>query len=108
MNYTHTHIAVVFQLMERPLNLYLAPEEMYPPCRKASLSIVDILGFYVVTIGVPYLQSDELPPSHPFIVEDMPRMAHYVYHLYNRRMQEMQSQTRVYQNMLELHETLSV
>ncbi|XP_062502366.1 RNA helicase aquarius-like [Corticium candelabrum] len=68
------------QLMERPLNLYLAPEEMYPPCRK----------------------SDELPPSHPFIVEDMPRMAHYVYHLYNRRMQEMQSQTRAFHQSIPM------
>jgi intron-binding protein aquarius len=62
------------QLIERPLKLYLATNEMYPPQRKI----------------------DELPETQPFIVEDMPHMAHYVYQLYNKRVEEIRSKTQGY------------
>jgi len=56
------------QLMSRPMNLFLAPNEKYPSQRP---------------VGV-------LPSCKPLIMNDMPQMAQYVYNLYADRVQQME------------------
>jgi len=56
------------QLMARPMNLFLAPDEKYPSQRPINV----------------------LPSGKPFILNDMPQMAQYVYDIYSQRVQEME------------------
>ncbi|XP_002731855.1 RNA helicase aquarius-like, partial [Saccoglossus kowalevskii] len=57
------------QLMQRPLQLHIAPNEIYPPARKVVERPLDIL-----------------------IVRNMPHMAQFVYDFYQRKIQMMSAQ----------------
>ncbi|KAJ8045846.1 RNA helicase aquarius [Holothuria leucospilota] len=56
-------------LMNRPINLRLAPNETFPPRRK---------------VGQP-------PPGPLLIIEDMPHMAQFVYEFYKDKIQEIEA-----------------
>lgn len=56
------------QLMARPMELFLAPDEKYPSQRPYGVG----------------------PKSKPFIVKDMPQMAQYVFDMYTKRLQELE------------------
>ncbi|XP_067030979.1 RNA helicase aquarius-like [Acropora muricata] len=58
------------QLTSRPLKLYLAANERYPPCRPRGVQ----------------------PSEAPFIVEDMPHMHRFVYDFYSHYVQSLRAQ----------------
>ncbi|XP_015770296.1 PREDICTED: intron-binding protein aquarius-like, partial [Acropora digitifera] len=58
------------QLTSRPLKLYLAANERYPPCRPRGVQPSDV----------------------PFIVEDMPHMHRFVYDFYSHYVQSLRAQ----------------
>lgn len=65
------------QLTSRPLKLYLAPSERYPPRRPR---------------GVP-------PAEAPFIVEDMPQMHRFVFDFYSQYVRSLRAQQEYMANI---------
>jgi len=65
------------QLTSRPLKLYLATSERYPPSRQR---------------GVP-------PAERPFIVQDMPQMHRFVYDYYSHYVESLRAQREYMANI---------
>jgi len=55
------------QLMSRPLQLYLAPNETWPTTRRA----------------------DDAPSTNPLIIQDMPHIAQFVYDFYKEKIAQL-------------------